>query len=82
MNENLGKRFRDIITGFEGVCTARAEYITGCDQYLIQPTARKADGDIMDSRWFDVQRCQEVNAKPVVLDNGDTPGCDKPAPRR
>lgn len=82
MNEALGKTYKDKITGMQGVCTGRAEYISGCDQLLLQPVDKKADGDIRESRWFDVQRCEPVKAELVVLDNGKTPGADREAPRR
>lgn len=83
MHDNLGKTFKDKITGFSGVCTARAEYLTGCDQLLLAPSQRKPDGEVIDSRWFDVQRCEVcAEVERVTLDNGTTPGCDKPAPKR
>lgn len=29
----LGRKVRDKVTGFEGIVTGRATYLTGCDQY-------------------------------------------------
>lgn len=31
----LGATLKDKITGFEGIATGVASYITGCDQYVI-----------------------------------------------
>lgn len=80
MNERLGLTYRDIITGFEGVCIAHVEYITGCNQTLLQPVGEKSKKP--DSEWFDDQRLEVVEIiTRKVLDNGATPGCDKSAPK-
>ena len=77
----LGKKVKDKITGFEGVVTGRVEYLTGCNQCLVQPKVGK-DGGFKDSQWFDEQRLiADTKVKPVTLDNGRTPGADKPAPK-
>lgn len=77
----LGTTMKDKITGFKGVAVAYTQYITGCNQVLLQPPVKK-DGGYEDSCWFDEQRCEPVKAKKVILDNGTTPGFDKPAPKR
>lgn len=78
----LGFTYKDKITGFSGVCTGYVEYISGCNQLLLVPPA-KPDGELGQSHWFDVQRCELVpDAARVSLDNGATPGCDAPAPKR
>lgn len=81
MKTELGSKVQDIITGFSGVVTGRAEYISGCNQALVVPAIRP-DGALPDSQWFDEQRLSVVDESKIVLDNGNTPGCDKPAPRR
>ena len=48
----LCKRAKDKITGFEGIITARCEFLTGCSRYCIQPTVLK-DGKPLDSIYFD-----------------------------
>ncbi|MCY1290512.1 hypothetical protein D9M70_396610 [compost metagenome] len=50
----LGKRARDKITGFEGIVTGRAQYLTGCDQYVLAPPAK--DGNLSRGEWFDEGR--------------------------
>lgn len=78
----LGQIYRDRITGFEGVATGRAEYITGCTQVLIAPPV-KTDGTFIDCLWFDEQRLELWSSdEPIRLDNGATPGPDKQAPIR
>lgn len=77
----LGSTMKDKITGFKGVVTAYTQYITGCNQVLLQPRV-KNDGGYEDSCWFDEQRCEPVGTKVISLDNSKTPGFDKSAPRR
>jgi hypothetical protein len=72
----LGETAKDVITGFEGVATGRASYITGCDQYLISPRS----GD-KDPKWIDEQRLEIVSHVPlVVIDNSNGNGADVSAP--
>ena len=78
----LGSTVKDRITGFEGVVTGVCNYLTGCAQALVAPKIG-ADGSHKDSVWFDVQRLdRNVEVPRVVLDNGATPVCDRPAPIR
>jgi len=82
MTIQLGSKVRDIITGFTGIATGRAEYISGCSQLLVAPPLAK-DGAARESEWFDEQRLTvDPRAKPIVLDNTATPGPDKAAPKR
>jgi len=80
MNDNLGRSAKDKITGFEGVATGYVQYLTGCHQYLITPRLAPG-GNARDAVWFDEQRLT-FTGKAIVLDNGKTPGFDKPAPIR
>jgi hypothetical protein len=78
----LGTTMRDVITGLSGVVVGRVEYLTGCNQALLQPKA-KDDGSFTESVWFDEQRLQAVaGAARIKLDNGATPGFDRAAPKR
>lgn len=75
MGIKLGATAKDKITGFEGVVTGHARYLTGCDQFLISPRNEK------EARWFDVQRLDvDEGVSIVVLDNSDGNGADLPAP--
>lgn len=87
----FGTHARDVITGFSGIVIGRAGYITGCDQYLVQPNYTK-DGEVIESRWFDVGRLAETDntVDPEIkaiadLHHSGTStqrGADKPAPRK
>lgn len=82
MPQHLGKTATDKITGFTGIIIGFCCYLTGCNQYLVQPKADKS-GKVEESRWFDEQRLTiNEKVKPVVLDNSTVRGFDKPAPRR
>lgn len=77
----LGRKYKDKITGFEGTATGYVQYITGCNQALIVPPL-SSDGSLRESQWLDVQRLAVQDADRIVLDNGATPGCDRAAPKR
>ncbi|QJD98628.1 hypothetical protein HH212_00045 [Massilia forsythiae] len=81
MNFQLGYIYRDKITGFMGVATGYVEYLTGCNQVLVAPRVA-GDGTMRDSQWFDVQRLERQAGDQIQLENGETPGCDRAAPRR
>lgn len=79
---DLGRTATDKITGFTGVATGICFYLSGCNQVLLVPKVA-ADGAYKDGQWFDVQRLTvDPDAAKVVLDNGQTPGADKAAPKR
>ena len=75
MSIQLGATAKDKITGLEGVVTGRATYITGCDQYLIQPRNTEKD-----AKWIDEQRLDVSGAPVLVIDNSRGNGADRPAP--
>jgi hypothetical protein len=75
----MGRKYRDKITGFEGVATGYVEYITGCNQVLLAPRV-KEDGNKVGSEWYDEQRLELVGEEIIKLDNGINPGCDMAAP--
>lgn len=50
----LGQKLVDTVTNFEGIVVGRAEHLTGCNTYGLQPPAK--DGDFKDSKWFDEHR--------------------------
>lgn len=81
MYQHMGRKGRDRITGFEGVVTGHCEYLTGCHQTLLIPPVDDK-GAARDGQWFDDQRIEILADAAIVLDNGDTPGCDIPAPIR
>jgi hypothetical protein len=81
MHPKIGHKYRDKISGFVGTATGRVEYISGCNQLLLCPTAK--DGALGASEWFDEQRCEQVSdTERVVLNNSDSPGFDRAPPKR
>lgn len=49
----LGKEAQDKITGFKGIITGRAEYLTGCNQYILTPKVKKGSASPAEGAWFD-----------------------------
>jgi hypothetical protein len=80
MKIELGQKVKDKITGFTGVVTGRTEYITGCEQLLVQPPT-KNDGAFTEPRWFDVDRLDVIEQEKVSL-TVKKAGFDSPAPAR
>ena len=83
----LGIKVKDVVTGFKGVTMARAEYLTGCNQYLVLPIPKKASKDTYpESHWFDEARLRIVNKKPVItyeeVADENEPGCDLKLPKK
>ncbi|MCL2174419.1 MAG: hypothetical protein FWB73_00090 [Treponema sp.] len=80
MKENIGKRARDKITGFEGIITCYANHITGCDSYSIQPRILEGKNEIPESRAFDVGRIEiledAVKPEQVAASDGKKGMCD------
>lgn len=65
----LGVYARDILTGFEGWVVAHNQYITGCDQFQLQPEIKAGEEEkgVPNTFSFDVTRL-EVNTNKPVLD--------------
>lgn len=76
----IGLKAKDIITGFNGVIIGKCSYITGCDQYLIQPELK--DGSWVESRWLDENRLEVVCSDVIELDTNSNKGPCKMAPTK
>jgi len=80
--ELFGRQVTDKVTGFTGVATGYCQYISGCNQVLVTPPVGPA-GEHREGHWIDEQRLVVDDlVSPIVLDNGASPGFDKPAPVR
>lgn len=80
MKTELGCFYKDVISGASGISIGRVEYITGCNQVLLEPGI-DAQGKKVDAFWVDEQRCElDASREKIVLDNGSTPGCALAAP--
>ncbi len=86
MKYKLGIEAKDKVTGFKGIIMGYAQYLTGCDQYVIQPLCdEKKLGDYPDSSWFDEGRIETLKKKRTVTAKkvaGKKKGCDYSAPKK
>jgi hypothetical protein len=62
----LGLRVKDKVTGFSGVVTSVCMDLYGCKQALLHPGMDK-DGKLLEQGWFDQNRIEIINKKPVML---------------
>ena len=56
----LGRRYRDRISGFMGIAIGNGTYLYGCAQILLKPEGCK-DGKPLEGQWFDIQRMETVD---------------------
>lgn len=56
MTIQLGDKAKDVISGFTGRVTGRAEYITGCTQFCLSPERLDEKGQLQSGNWFDDSR--------------------------
>ena len=52
---HLGYPVTDVVTGFSGIVTGHAVYLSGCAQSLVVPKVA-GDGTFREGQWFDDQR--------------------------
>jgi hypothetical protein len=71
----LGDRYRDKVTGYEGVTTAEYVFVSGCVQYNLVRLDK--DGKL-ENECFDEQRLERVKAEPKTRVHRT--GADHPAP--
>ena len=77
---HLGRKYKDVVTHFEGYAIGYVNYITGCNQALISPRGEKPSVK-PESEWIDEQRLEEVEGEAVFVVNRPA-GFDKAAPKR
>lgn len=70
---NLGDKVQDKVTGYEGIATARVEYLNGCTQYGVSGKVDK-DGKVPDVLYIDHSQLEVVVDKKVVVEARDTGG--------
>lgn len=66
-----GDMVKDKVTGFTGAITSRADHISGCNTYGVQPTQLK-DGAPQDPRWFDEPRLVATGKSLPIVDERET----------
>lgn len=59
-----GVKLKDRVTNFEGIVTARCQFLNGCVRYILQPPMDK-DKKIPEEKWFD-------EGQLVLVDKGVT----------
>lgn len=62
---NLGDEAKDRVSGFQGVCVAITQWISGCARLTLQPPTGK-DGKIPEAQTFDEPMLQLVKAAKVA----------------
>src|SRR5688500_641611 len=82
----LGQKYRDKITQFEGIATSETTFINGCVRVVLEASKTKENGEPLDA-VFDVQRLEKVVEEPVQVQRsrtgGDRPRTDaRPEPHR
>lgn len=80
MKINLGDKARCTITGFQGVCVAITEWISGCTRITLQPSV-DLYGKVADAQTFDGPMVEVVEAAAVKVGPKDTGG-PRPEPKR
>lgn len=77
----LGVTVFDIVTGYQGIVTSRVEFLTGCNQYHVQPKL-KGNAEFQEGRYFDETRLSQLNEKIVEIPMAKKdPGCDTKLPQ-
>lgn len=61
-NVELGSRYRDVVTDFTGVATARIEYLNGCVQAQLEASV----GGEPRTQWVDYDRLELVDRDAVA----------------
>ena len=69
----LGQEVRDVVTGFKGIATVRADHLFGCVRIGVKPQGFDKDGRIQDHEFFD-------EASLEVVSEGIIPTLTKPEP--
>lgn len=72
----IGIIAEDKITGFKGTITGKAEYLCGCDQYLLTP--KSEENEYKDSMWIDEGRLiplaeEGINPEDVQVEKNGGP---------
>ena len=63
--ELLGKKAKDLVTGYSGIITTVSFDLYGCVQAVVTPHVDEK-GAIKDGNWFDVTRLKIIDEKSVL----------------
>lgn len=81
MKYENGTKVRDIITGFEGIITARTDYLNRCVRYGVQPQELH-DGKPVEAQWFDEEQVEVIELNAITINKDQTGGPGIVAPPR
>lgn len=56
----MGMEVRDKVSGFQGIVTSIAKYLSGCDRVLVSPPV-DAEGKMRESEHFDITEVEFVS---------------------
>ena len=79
----MGHKFRDLVTGYEGIAESVSFDLYGCIQVALRPeTVKDKEGPKMpNGQWFDATRLKKISTKRVMeiptferLDKKPAPG--------
>jgi len=62
----LGNKYRDRISGFAGICTAKTEYLFTTCTSGITPEGLMKDGKPIPTQWFEDGRLEPVESEKKV----------------
>jgi hypothetical protein len=68
----IGDKVKCKITGFEGIVTGEHSWITGCDTYSVRPNKLGKDGEYPETKNFDENQLNMVEAGAVNLSDGSS----------
>lgn len=57
----MGKKYRDAVSGFTGIVTAQISYLHDTPQKQLTPDHLASDGTLIQSQWFDDARLEPVS---------------------
>ena len=71
----LGVVGKDRVSGFKGLIVGRAEYLTGCKKYALQPMKLTKEGKTPEVDWYDEMMVDIVKGKGIKKETKkDEPG--------
>lgn len=77
---DLGKKYKDRVTGFTGIAMARHDYLNGCARITLQSTELR-EGKPVDGHTFDIEDLVYVDDGVAVKARPTGGPGDVPAPR-
>lgn len=61
----LGTKYKDSISGFSGIATARTTYMYGCVRVCLSPTKTDKEGHLLEDFWLDEPQLKDMRGRKV-----------------